>query len=488
MNPSLESPLAEAKEGRSPNRPSGGSEWSRGDASDIDGQTREGEFPGRETNQTAAPWKAGAPERGWIFYDGQCRYCFAMAKQFGPLFARRGFEFLPLQTPWVLARLGLEPGVPLEEMRLLTIAGTDLGGADAVIFLLRQIWWLWPFHLIARLPGMHGLVDRSYRWIAAHRGCTHIGCATKPGRDDLVSSHYFGDATSSSLPNQLASWIGLLVLPTLALFTRDHVAPSLFMWSMAGALFLGCKWLTFWRARQTFGPAGPGQVLGYFFLWAGMDASSFLRPAPSPVKVSRPAGKIAFSLIKIVFGLLMLYGLARLAPNHLVAGWIGMVGMIFILHFGLFDLSATAWRMAGVDANPIMNAPIKAQSLNEFWGRRWNGAFNQLVLDIFFRPLARSVGTVRATLTAFLISGLLHELVISLPAGAGYGLPTAYFLLQGWGVIVQRSAPGKRWGLRQGKRGWMFTMLLTAGPAFWLFHPPFVERVIIPFMQAIHAL
>jgi D-alanyl-lipoteichoic acid acyltransferase DltB (MBOAT superfamily) len=135
-----------------------------------------------------------------------------------------------------------------------------------------------------------------------------------------------------------------------------------------------------------------------------------------------------------------------------------------------------------------MNAPIRATSLSEFWGRRWNGAFNQLVVDVLFRRLARSIGIVRATLTAFLLSGLIHELVISLPAGAGYGLPTAYFLLQGWGVIAQRSTVGNRLELRHGISGRIFTMLIAAGPAFWLFHPPFVRNVILPFMKAIGAL
>jgi alginate O-acetyltransferase complex protein AlgI len=83
---------------------------------------------------------------------------------------------------------------------------------------------------------------------------------------------------------------------------------------------------------------------------------------------------------------------------------------------------------------------------------------------------------------------LIHELVISLPAGAGYGLPTGYFLLQGWGIVTQRSPLGKRCGLRRGVRGWVFTMALTAGPAVFLFHPPFVRRVVLPFMQAIGAL
>jgi hypothetical protein len=70
--------------------------------------------------------------------------------------------------------------------------------------------------------------------------------------------------------------------------------------------------------------------------------------------------------------------------------------------------------------------------------------------------------------------------VISLPAGAGYGLPTAYFLLQGIGILLERAFPQMR--------GRIFTILITAFPAFWLFHPPFVRHVILPFMKAIGAL
>jgi len=62
-------------------------------------------------------------------------------------------------------------------------------------------------------------------------------------------------------------------------------------------------------------------------------------------------------------------------------------------------------------------------------------------------------------------------------------LPTAYFLLQGWGVIAQRA-----FGMRGDLAGCLFTMAIAAGPAFWLFHPPFVRHVILPFMHAIHAL
>ncbi|HEV2195281.1 MAG TPA: hypothetical protein VGR55_06845 [Candidatus Acidoferrum sp.] len=90
-----------------------------------------------------------------------------------------------------------------------------------------------------------------------------------------------------------------------------------------------------------------------------------------------------------------------------------------------------------------------------------------------------------ATLGAFAASGLLHDLAISVPAGAGYGLPTAYFLVQGIGVIAERSKTGKRFGLGRGARGWLWIALIAAGPVYALFHPWFVVRVIDPFLRVI---
>jgi predicted DCC family thiol-disulfide oxidoreductase YuxK len=120
---------------------------------------------------------AKTPFRGWILYDGECRFCIATARQFQPLFAKCGFLFIPLQTLWVQKQLGLAPGAPLEEMRVITADDEDYGGADAVLFLANRIWWLKPASWIGKLPLAHSAVDVAYRWIAARRGCTHLQCA-----------------------------------------------------------------------------------------------------------------------------------------------------------------------------------------------------------------------------------------------------------------------------------------------------------------------
>ena len=113
------------------------------------------------------------------------------------------------------------------------------------------------------------------------------------------------------------------------------------------------------------------------------------------------------------------------------------------LHFGLFHLLALAWRAAGVDAVPLMDRPLSAATAEEFWGRRWNTAFAFLTRAALFRPLARRFGAGPAVWAGFLFSGLLHEAAITLPAGAGFGGPTCYFLLQAAGVsVARRVRPG----------------------------------------------
>jgi alginate O-acetyltransferase complex protein AlgI len=97
------------------------------------------------------------------------------------------------------------------------------------------------------------------------------------------------------------------------------------------------------------------------------------------------------------------------------------------------------------------------------------------------------VGPRAALLITFLISGLIHDLLISVPAGAGYGLPTAYFLLQAVGLLFERTRLGRRW-LGRPLMARCFAIAVVSLPAPLLFHTPFVKRVFLPFMVAIGAL
>jgi hypothetical protein len=261
-----------------------------------------------------------------------------------------------------------------------------------------------------------------------------------------------------------------------------------FMWAVAVALYAGCKWLTYREALADRVTPGRWRTVGYLLFWPGMDAPAFLygidRVAPP-----HPTEWTAAAL-KTLLGVALIWVAARLAQpvSVLLAGWVGMTGLLFVLHFGTFHLLSLGWRTLGVDARPVMRNPLRSTSLAEFWGRRWNTAFHELATRFTFRPLRPSVGPVGATLLAFLASGLIHELVISVPAQGGYGLPTGYFLLQGLGLLGERARAARRGGLGRGWRGRGFAFLVAGGPAFWLFPPLFVGHVILPMLGAIGAL
>ena len=269
----------------------------------------------------------------------------------------------------------------------------------------------------------------------------------------------------------------LVALPAAVIALSASLPAWLFMWALAAAIFFGCKWLTWVDALRAGATADVIRSLCYFFAWPGMDARAFLDRAKAVSAPQWPEWLGASTTAAV--GATLLWEIARLVlPEHpLLGGWVGMIGLVLLLHFGAFRLLALAWRSGGIDAQPLMNAPALARSVAEFWGERWNRGFHRLAMDHVFRPLRRRLGARGALVAAFVVSGLVHDLVISVPARAGYGLPTAYFLIQAFAVLAER-----RFG-----RSRLLTVVVTAAPAPLLFHAPFIERVILPFMHAIGA-
>jgi Membrane bound O-acyl transferase family len=292
------------------------------------------------------------------------------------------------------------------------------------------------------------------------------------------------DAASNGGRKQVwIAWVALVVLPLACTAFRSSFAPWVFMWLLAGAIFIGCKWQTWWEARVSFRPNWTRSA-AYLLLWPGMDAQQFLDPVST--KRSVPLAEWLAALFKTLSGAALIVAAksALLVGRPFLGAWIGMIGIVLILHFGAFYFIALAWQKVGVHAEPIMQRPLQSQSLGELWGKRWNLGFRDLSHKLVFRPLQRRYGVVAATLGVFLMSGLVHELVISVPARAGFGLPTVYFLAQGLAVVVERSTTGKRLGLAGGITGRIWTALVALGPVLILFHPWFVTRVMVPFLNA----
>jgi hypothetical protein len=259
------------------------------------------------------------------------------------------------------------------------------------------------------------------------------------------------------------------------------------MWALAAAVFALLKWVT-WRFTPT-PPAPARRHAAYLVLWPGLDAKAFLDPRPLPREERPDLSEWLFAFAKVALGAALVWAVVPLASPEqwYLRAWVGMAGIVFLLHFGLFHVLSCAWRAAGVDAKPIMNWPLLAEGVSEFWGKRWNLAFRDLTYRFLFRPLAARRSARAGLVAVFLFSGVVHDLVISLPAGGGYGLPTLYFVIQALALFGERSRLGKRLGLGRGLRGQLFTAVVLVAPAWLLFHPRFAREVVLPFLGVLGA-
>jgi alginate O-acetyltransferase complex protein AlgI len=257
-----------------------------------------------------------------------------------------------------------------------------------------------------------------------------------------------------------------------------------------GALLYGMKAVISVEARADGTPAlSAGRWLGFAALWPGMRPGPFANAGRARQPGAWPLiGRgCAYALTGLALG-----GLAWLVWHHgcqplpaaatqFLATVLLLPGLSLALHFGIFNVLAGLWRLGGVDARPLFRAPLAARSLGDFWSRRWNLAFSEMTALGIYRPLSARLGRRAATVLAFLASGLLHELAISLPVLAGFGLPMSYFLLHGVLVLAERrlersGRPVHGWG--PWAHVWVLGWLVLPLPV--LFHRPFLRGVVWP--------
>jgi hypothetical protein len=180
--------------------------------------------------------------------------------------------------------------------------------------------------------------------------------------------------------------------------------------------------------------------LGFSVAWLGMQPRLFASYGGPPldgagVLLGRGATNLAVGVA--------LVGVARAVwsatESRFAATLPMLVGLSLSLHFGLGTFLAGVWRLRGVSADAVFREPLRSESLAEFWSRRWNLGFSEMTATLIYRPLSARFGRNAALLAGFVWSGLLHEMAISVPVRAGFGLPMLYFLLHGGLVWVERS-------------------------------------------------
>ena len=73
-------------------------------------------------------------------------------------------------------RLRLPSDVLVTDLRLLLSDGAQLAGADVYRYVMRRLWWTYPFYLLATTPGLRRLFDAAYRAFADNRHRVSAAC------------------------------------------------------------------------------------------------------------------------------------------------------------------------------------------------------------------------------------------------------------------------------------------------------------------------
>lgn len=223
-----------------------------------------------------------------------------------------------------------------------------------------------------------------------------------------------------------------------------------------------------------------GRWLGFAAAWLGMQPRLFAAPPAGPLPGA--GALMRRGTTNLVAGTVLVM-LARLAwtgtRSHLLASLLLIPGLSLQLHFGVCNLLAGAWRRRGVPCDALFRAPIRSRNLGDFWSRRWNLAFSEMTAIAVYRPLAASAGRGPALMAGFALSGLLHEMAISVPVRAGLGLPLVYFLVHGGLVLAERTLSRAGHPL-SGWPGRAWAVFWLVAPLPILFHRPFLAGVIWP--------
>ncbi len=141
-----------------------------------------------EITDRMTPWQGPiqgpihGPIQGWVLYDASCSLCTDLMARAQSTLEAGGFRPEPLQSPWVRANLNMPEGVLLREMRVLTLDGLLMGGADGLVYLSRKLnarlrpWWAWALVVTSRIPFAMPVLRFLYARIAERRYCRQGFC------------------------------------------------------------------------------------------------------------------------------------------------------------------------------------------------------------------------------------------------------------------------------------------------------------------------
>lgn len=151
--------------------------------------------------------------------------------------------------------------------------------------------------------------------------------------------------------------------------------------------------------------------------------------------------------------------------------YVGGGPMPFAVFAFLDGVLALVMAAFGRAVPPVNRAPYLATSLSDFWSRRWNSIINALLREHVYRRFDHR-GAIVAMTWVFAASAALHAYLIGMLLGVWATLAwTAFFLVQAFGMWLERRLGVRRWPKAAG-HAWTLGFLL-------LVYPLFVEPVLM---------
>ena len=261
---------------------------------------------------------------------------------------------------------------------------------------------------------------------------------------------------------RLAGWLVLVATVTGAHFALSECNSFCRMVGMCCVLLGAMKGLVYaeWAGNDKLTLM---RYCIFAFLWFGMDAASFR------TRRERLSWKpdVRLGLLLMLVGTLGAWLVWTMEWRQIL---ILFTPMSLGFHFGALRVLKGVLRAVGFPVRTLFPNVLETQGIGDFWSRRWNVGYSQMMQRLVGRPVEALAGANASVMAIFVASGVLHELAITLPVRSGFGLPTLYFTLHGLLTLLE-----KKWGRPIGKIPALLAVILPLG---LLFPPAFQSEVI----------
>ena len=231
---------------------------------------------------------------------------------------------------------------------------------------------------------------------------------------------------------RLLWWFGILIPYAAVHILMLHEPAFLRMVGLCTTLLLGMKVITYMEWIKMGGIRIPMlRWLAFSFLWFGMQPKAWV----GKLRTLEWKSHVQAGLLAIALGAVGLSLYVYFEWNFLP---LSFIFMSLMFHYGVLRLNTAFWRWRGFPVRTLFRNPLFTTGFRDFWGARWNLGYSQMMARAVQKPLTPRLGHQRAVFAVFLVSGLFHELAITVPAMQGYGLPTLFFLFHGIAILLER--------------------------------------------------